>query len=246
MTAMLRTLLVDDEPIARSRLRALCGALDDVEIVGEAATGVEALARIASDSPDLVLLDIAMPDLDGMGVARAIAQMPGKAAIVFCTAFPAYALEAFEAEAIDYLLKPINRERLARAVDRARIWQAAAEPKTTTTPDRLWLDHLWVPYRDGMVRIEIEHVEQIEAEGDYVRFLIGDLSYLVHESLSRLADRLDPERFVRVRRSLIVRTDGIREVRHLGGGAWQLSLANEKSVRVGATYWKNLRSRLRA
>jgi len=241
----LRTLIVDDEPIARARLQALCREIADaVRVVGEASNGVEALARIRVDQPDLVLLDIAMPDLDGLQVAAALAEMNAPPEVVFCTAYPSHALEAFEVAAVDYLLKPINRERFAQAVGKAARLRACDAPPLPRSSD--WLDHLWVPHREAMIRIDIRDVNRIEAEGDYVRLVTPQASYLLHETMAHLEERLDPDRFSRIRRSMIVRTDLLGTAVHLGSGVWNVSLTDGPLVRVGPTYWKALKSKLKS
>ena len=237
---MLRPLIVDDEPIARGRLRALCARLPEVVVVGEAATGAQALMQL--EGVDLVLLDIAMPDGDGLSVAAALARLPAPPAVVFCTAHPDHALEAFDVAAVDYLLKPVGRERLARAVDKTRKLRTAPEPPSEAPSDRL--DHLWAPHRDAMVRVDVADIVRVEAEGDYARIRTEAASYLIHETMARLEARLDPAVFVRVRRSLIVRESGIAKVRHAGDGVWEATLLDGAVVRVGPTYWKALKLRL--
>lgn len=240
MTA-LRTLLIDDEPLARARLRGLCADLEGIEIVGEAADGTEAMEQITAASPDIVLLDIAMPELDGLEVGRLIAGREQPPAVIFCTAYANHALAAFEIEAVDYLLKPISRERLARSITRAAQWRARISPSSSPS----WLDHVWVPRMGGIMRIDLGEVDLIEAEGDYCRFTVGAESYLLHESLSRLEERLDPGCFVRIRRSVIVRLTEIIEITQAGSGAWQARLRSGRVVRIGGTYWKSLKHIIR-
>ncbi len=239
----MRTLLVDDEPLARARLRRLCADLEEVEIVGEAVDGAEALKQITIANPDVVLLDIAMPELDGLEVGRLLAGRERQPAVIFCTAYAHHALAAFEIGAVDYLLKPINHERLERAIARAAQWRSRSISPSPPTP--CWLDHVWVPKMGGMVRIELAKVDSIEAEGDYCRFVIGVDTYLLHESLSRLEERLDPGHFIRIRRSLIVRLTEINEVTPASSGAWQARLRNGTVVRIGGTYWKGLKDTIR-
>ncbi|MGY2737126.1 LytTR family DNA-binding domain-containing protein [Sphingomonas sp. UYP23] len=237
-------MIVDDEPLARLRLRTLCDAMpDQAVIIGEVGDGREAMARIEVEQPDLLLLDIAMPDLNGMELAQMLAQSASSPTIIFCTAYPAHALEAFEVSAADYLLKPIERERLSQAFQKAALLRAGTQP--ISPAKRPWLDHLWVPNRDGMIRIELGDVERIEADGDYVRLSTARESHLLHEAINRLEERLDPARFVRVRRSVMVRVDLLKAVVHLGGGTWNVLLADDTRIRVGPTYWKMLKGRLR-
>ena len=146
--------------------------------------------------------------------------------------------------AVDYLLKPVSRDRLARAVSRVRKLRDA--PKQAPVEPSPWLDHLWTPHRDGMVRVEVADMMRIEAEGDYARICTPSATYLIHETMARLEAKLDPVEFVRVRRSSIVRASGIAKVRHAGDGVWEATLREGAVVRVGPTYWPALKARLRA
>ncbi|WP_419728980.1 LytR/AlgR family response regulator transcription factor [Lichenicola sp.] len=158
----LRTLVVDDEPLAVERLQVLCARLDAVELVGAASDGEAALRLIEALSPDLILLDISMPGLDGLAVARALERRPVRPALVFCTAFDQFAVSAFDVAASDYLLKPVELERLAKAV--ARVSDAApAVGRTTSSP---WVEELWVPHRSEMIRLSVAEIDRIEAERD--------------------------------------------------------------------------------
>ena len=239
--AVLRTLIVDDEAVARERMRLQCVSVDGVEVVGMAEDGHAALHAIAALSPDLVLLDIAMPGLDGMAVAEAIGRLVDRPAIVFCTAYDRHALGAFEVSAIDYLLKPVSRDRLGRAVDKVRLFRSGP----MVVPKPRWLDQLWVPHRGAMLRIATSDLDWIEAERDYVRLWTGSVSYLLLDAITRIEGRLDPGTFVRLRRSVIVRRDFIRSIRHEGAGAWSALLINGATVRVGPTYLADLKASLK-
>ncbi|WP_255601951.1 LytR/AlgR family response regulator transcription factor [Glacieibacterium megasporae] len=240
--AVLRTLIVDDEAVARERMKLQCAGVDGVEVVGTAGDGHAALEAIAALSPDLVLLDIAMPGLDGIAVAEAIGRLANRPAIVFCTAYDRHALEAFEVSAIDYLLKPVSRDRLGRAVDKARLFRSGP----ATVIERRWLDELWVPHRGAMIRIATDDLDRIEAERDYVRLWIGAASYLLLDAITRIEGRLNPETFIRLRRSVIVRRDFIASIRHEGAGVWSAQLVNGAAVRVGPTYLADLKASLKA
>ena len=202
--ARLRTLIVDDEPLAVERLQLLCAGLPELELVGTAADGQAALRMVAALAPNLLLCDIAMPGLDGIGVARALAATPAPPSIVFVTAFDAFAVGAFDVAAVDYLLKPIARERLVQAIARVRARQTPAA--TQSSP---WLEEIWVPYRAEIVRLDVRDIERIEAERDYMRLHLGERSYLVHQTPGELERRLDPAQFLRLHRSAIVRRDRI-------------------------------------
>lgn len=235
----LRTLIVDDEPIASRRMRILCDDIPEIDIVGMASEGAAAVANIESLVPDLVLLDIAMPGLDGLAVARAVETMPARPAIIFCTAHDQHAIAAFDVSATDYLLKPVNRERLLRSVGRVR---DKLRVRATIRPAQAsWMQDLWVPYRDGMTRIVTTDIDRIEAERDYMRIRTGTTSYLLHETITRLATRLDPALFIRLRRSVIVRRALIRSLRHDGLGVWTAMLQDGTEIRVGPTFLSELK-----
>ncbi len=236
----LRTLVADDEPVARQRLLVLCANLVGVSVVGEAVDGLDTIGRIRALAPDLVLLDISMPDLDGIAVAAASALGERPPAIVFCTASDAHAVRAFDVSAVDYLLKPVQRERLERALVRVRRLRNIPGPLAHPAPP----DHLWVPHRGAMHRIDIADITRIDAEGDFVRLWTARAQFMLNETLTRLAERLDPETFVRLRRSSVVRVAELRDVRHVGLGAWEAQLADGNRIRIGPTYWKAIKDRL--
>lgn len=229
----LRTLIVDDEPLAVERLQILCAQTDGLDLVGTATDGEAALRLVEALAPDLLLCDIAMPGLDGMGVARALEARVGRPAIIFCTAFDQFAVAAFDVAAVDYLLKPVSPERLAKAVSRVRDKLRAA-PADAVAPD--WTEEFWVPHRSEMIRIAATDIDRIEAERDYMRLHIGPRSFLLHQTISELERRLDPERFIRLHRSTIVRRDHIAKLRHDGLGVWHADLADGTEVRIGRTY----------
>ena len=231
----LRTLIVDDEPLAVERLQVICASLDGVSVVGTAADGSSALRLIEALSPDLILLDVSMPGLDGMGLARSLEGLPARPAVVFCTAFDQYAVAAFDVAACDYLLKPITPERLARAI--GRVHDAARRPASAEAlAGQEWLQEMWAPHRAEMIRIAVARIDRIEAERDYMRLFVGTRSYLIHQTIAELERKLDPGMFIRLHRSVIVRRDFIGGLRHDGRGAWQASLLDQSTVRIGRTY----------
>lgn len=237
----LRTLVVDDEPLAIERLQILCADLPGVNVVGTATDGAAALRLIAALQPDLLLLDIAMPDLDGMGVARAIAETSHPPAIVFCTAYDDHAVAAFDMAAADYVLKPVTADRLARAIGRAR---AARLAGSLSAQAPAYLTELWVPHRAEMVRLSVGDIDRIDAERDYMRLHVGGRSFLLHHTIASLARKLDPETFVRVHRSTIVRRDAITKLRHDGLGSWSVVLPDGTELRVGRTFLSAVKSML--
>lgn len=229
----MRVLIADDEAPARGRLRRLLADLDGVEVVGEAANGVAALERVAADRPDLLLLDIEMPELDGLGVARALGD--AGPAIVFVTAYDAYAVAAFEAAAVDYLLKPVTRARLAEAIERAR--RAARRP-----PDLDALLARLAPPR-GPARLAVRcgaryvvfdpsRVSAVLAQDHYATLLHEGRELLSEESLDALQRRLDPDAFFRVHRSALVNLAFLRELRRVGDRRYVAILADPAETRV--------------
>ena len=227
-------MIVDDEPLAVERLQIVCAGLDRLSVVGTANDGAAALRLIDALSPDLLLLDIAMPELDGLGVARALAALPARPAIVFVTAFDSFAVEAFDLDAVDYVLKPVAPDRLARAIDRALARGASPTPRSSD-----WIEEFWVPHRSELIRIAAGSVDRIDAERDYMRLHIGARSFLLHSTIASLDARLDPDRFIRLHRSTIVRRDRIAGLRHDGAGVWSAELLDGAIVRIGRTYLNN-------
>ena len=235
----LRTLLVDDEPLAIERLQILCARVPGLHLVGTASDGAAALRLVEALKPDLLLLDIAMPGLDGMSVARALQWQDPQPAVIFITAFDQYAVAAFDVSAVDYLLKPVAQDRLERAVARVRNKQTApveADQAATFTQE------FWVPHRAEMIRIAAREIDLIEAERDYMRLHIGPRSYLLHQTITELARRLDPAAFVRLHRSTIVRRDRISGFKHDGMGVWTAQLSDGKELRIGRTYLADARA----
>ena len=230
-TAALRTLIVDDEPLAIERMQLICRDLAGIEVAGTAQDGAAALRMIDALSPDLVLLDMTMPELDGLAVARALAGRKPRPAVIFVTAHENFAVEAFDLDAVDYVLKPVAPDRLERAVARAL---ARRGERAEQGGD--WLTEFWVPYRSELLRIAAADVDRIDAERDYVRLHVGDRSYLLLQTVTGLEARLDPQHFIRLHRSTILRRDRITGLRHDGLGVWSAELADGTAVRIGRTY----------
>jgi two-component system, LytTR family, response regulator AlgR len=237
-TKPLKTLLVDDEPLAIERLQILCSRVPELNLVGTASDGAAALRLAEALKPDLLLLDIAMPGLDGMSVARALEKLDPVPSVVFVTAFDQYAVAAFDVAAVDYLLKPVAQDRLERAVARVRAHRAApAEVQAEA-----FAHEFWVPHRAEMIRIAAREIDLIEAERDYMRLHVGPRSYLLHQTITELARRLDPAVFVRLHRSTIVRRDRITGFKHDGMGVWVAQLTDGKELRIGRTYLADARA----
>ena len=239
MTETLRTLIVDDEPLAIERLQILCARIPKISLVGTAMEGTSALRLMESLSPDLVLLDIQMPGMDGMALAQALAARPERPAVIFVTAFDAFAVGAFDVAAVDYLLKPVEAERFERAI--ARIGTQPSAP-AQGTPSSPWTQEFWVPHRGGITRIATCDIDLIEAERDYMRLHVGPRSFLLHETISGLERKLDPAEFVRLHRSTLTRRDRIAGFRHNGSGTWEAQLKDGRWLRVGRTYLANART----
>jgi two-component system, LytTR family, response regulator len=224
----MRVLIVDDEAPARAKVRRYLEETADVEVVGEAESGREAIERIAELGPDLVFLDIQMPELDGFGVIDEIGveEMPH---VVFVTAYDEHALRAFEVRALDYLLKPFTPERFAAVLDRARdavrhVAPADARDEMTRRMDDLLtamstvaakprhLRRVLVHEENKAFLLPVERIDRIEADRNYVRLHCGPARFTLRGSISALAERLDPAKFLRINRSEIVRLDAIREL----------------------------------
>jgi two-component system response regulator AlgR len=239
--APLRTLIVDDEPLAVERLQVICARLEGVTVIGTAADGEAGLRLIEALTPDLVLLDMTMPLTDGLTVARTLATRSDPPAVIFVTAHDSFAVEAFDLDAVDYVLKPVSPERLQRAIQRVGTRRSQTGQGDGALahrePESRWLSEFWVPHRSELVRIAATDVERIDAERDYVRLHVtGGQSFLLLQTITSLEERLDPERFIRVHRSCILRRDRIAGLRHEGLGVWSAEVADGATVRIGRTY----------
>lgn len=234
----LRTMIVDDEPLAIERMQVLCAELAQLQVVGTASDGEAALRLADKLRPDLLLLDMTMPGMDGLGVARALAKQGNPPAVIFVTAHEDFAVEAFDLEAVDYVLKPVAAERLERAIDRA----VARRERVRTEGGGEWLSEFWVPHRSELLRIEAAQVERIDAERDYVRLHVGNRSYLLLQTIAGLEGKLDPSRFLRIHRSTILRRDRIRGLRHEGLGVWSVELEDGEALRIGRTYLRKVKA----
>lgn len=213
-----RTLLVDDEPLGRDRLRTLLSGETDIEIIGECADGPEALSAIRQHRPDLVFLDIQMPGMDGFDVLAALGpkKLP---AIVFVTAYDEHALRAFDARALDYLLKPASRQRLRQALDRVRA-QAGKSPDETAVRELLAARPRRIGIRSGerVFYVGVEQIDWVEAASNYVVLHVGGQTHIQRETLSGMEQQLPPEQFQRVSRSAIVNLRQVREIQAVAPG----------------------------
>ncbi|MEE4205353.1 MAG: LytTR family DNA-binding domain-containing protein [Erythrobacter sp.] len=246
----LRTLIVDDEPLAVERIQVICAEIPAIRVVGTASDGAAALRLAEKLAPDLVLLDMTMPELDGLGVARHFASTESPPAVIFVTAHDHFAVEAFDLEAIDYVLKPVAADRLERAIERAVARRGEHGGGAARKASSQWLEELWVPHRSELLRIDVEEVHRIDAERDYVRLHVGDpgedgdatRSYLLLQTIAGLEARLDPDKFIRIHRSTILKRDNIRGLRHDGLGVWSAELQNGEALRIGRTYLSKVKA----
>ncbi len=256
----IRTLIVDDEPLARENLRIRLRDIQDFEIVGESATGREAIEAIAALKPELVFLDIQMPDLNGFDVIDLVPPetLP---VIVFVTAYDRYALEAFRVHALDYLLKPFENDRFEETLQSCRerveeLRRASRETEKTyqfsgvmvggekEAGGAAYLDRLVIKTRGRVFFLRTDLLEWIEANGDYSRLHAGERNYLLRKTMNEMEMRLSPERFVRVSRSAIVNLDRIRELRPASRGEYLIHLAGGHQVKLTRTYRERLETRL--
>ena len=239
MPEALRILVVDDEPLAIERLQLLIARMEGVVLAGTALEGRAALRLVEATAPDLVLLDIAMPGMDGIDVARALAAAPKPPVVIFVTAFDTFAVAAFDVEAVDYVMKPVAADRLARAVERARerIDHRGDGPAPKGRGDQL--EEFWVSEARGLVRLSAGDVDRVSAERDYMRLHVGKRSWLINHTIGKLEEELDPEKFVRLHRSAIVRRDFVTGLRRDDTGRWFAALADGGEQKVGRLYLHN-------
>lgn len=239
----LRVLIADDEPLATERLQLLLARSTGATLVGTASDGESAVSLSEALNPDLLLLDIAMPGLDGIGVARALATQDPSPAVVFVTAFDQFAVAAFEVEAVDYLMKPVDPARLQRAIERASAYlDQRVQSPASARPRTRWLEEFWASDLTGLVRIAARDVDRVSAERDYMRLHVGRRSWLIHHSMTALEDGLDPELFVRLHRSAIVRRDFVTGFTRNASGRWIARLADGTDQPVGRLYADQVRS----
>ena len=218
----MKVVIADDEPLARERLRALLAGEPGVQVVAEAGDGHAALHACAEHHPDMVLLDISMPGIDGLETARHLAAFEPRPAVVFCTAFDAHALSAFEAQAIDYLVKPVRPERLAAALERVRTF-AAGRAQHVEHAEGQRRTHLCARLRGSLRLIPVEDIHYLQAEEKYVVVHHARGEDLIEESLKSLESEF-AERFVRIHRNCLVARNEIVELRRAGDGHTQAVL----------------------
>ena len=248
----MRTVIADDEALARNKLRLMLSSELGIEIVAECENGLQTIRAIASHRPDLLLLDISMPDMDGFRVLQSIA---GKQApiVIFTTAYDSHAVRAFEAHALDYLLKPFDRERLHHSLERARA-ELLRSPDAETTHRLLNFitrtagqkprpDHRFVIRSGGrIVFLDCDEICWVEAAANYIRVNTRKQSYLLREGISHMAERLDPAQFVRIHRSLIVNIQHIKELQPVNSGEYIVVLKDGKELSCSRGYRSGLQN----
>jgi two-component system LytT family response regulator len=245
----IRALVIDDEPLARDMIREMLESDPDVEIIAECANGREAVAAIKSLSPDLIFLDIQMPELGGFEVLESLDS--GSAPyVIFATAYDQYAVRAFEVHAFDYLLKPFDQERFDVAWQRARKQieldrggqrdQHILELLEELKAGPRYLERLVIKTGGRVFFLNVEDVHCIEAEGNYVRVYDSGKHYLLRETISGLEEQLDPKQFLRIHRSAIVKIDKIKELQPWFHGEYRIILTNGKQLTLSRNYRANL------
>ena len=245
----MKILIVDDEPLARERVRRHLRDEPGIEIVGEAGNGREAVSAIEEKTPDLVFLDVQMPEMNGFDVLKALEEnkIP---AIVFTTAYDKYAIQAFEFHALDYLLKPFSRERFKRAVRHARE-QLENSRQSGNIDERLvsllenlkakkYLERIVVKNSGRVFFIKTDEIDWIEAAGNYLKLHVGRDAHLIRETMQSIEAKLDPEKFFRIHRSTLVQIDRIKELHPLFGGDYAVILRNGTELNLSRNYRERL------
>ena len=235
----IRVLIVDDEPLARERIRSLLQNEPELEIVGECANGTDALATLKRLSPDLLFLDVQMPGMDGFEVLRSLDRdhLP---LVIFVTAFDQHALKAFELHALDYLLKPFKQARFKETLQRARDilegQKAGAVSKnllallSQVKPEREHLSRIPVKNGDRVVFVKTSQIDYVESAGNYVVLHAGKENHVVRDTLTALEEKLDPKQFLRINRSTLVNVDQIKELQPLFKGEHAVLLHDGKQL----------------
>jgi two-component system LytT family response regulator len=245
----MRVLIVDDEPLARQRVRHLLESEPGIESVAEAANGAEAIEKIESGRPDLVFLDVQMPEVDGFDVIDAIGSDTFPK-VIFTTAYDQYALRAFEVNAVDYLLKPVDADRFRRALDRVRHQERVAKGLSAellgllqSLPTRpRYLERLVVKSGGRIAFVRTAELDCIEACGNYLRLCLGSEEHLLRMTISAIEARLDPTRFVRIHRSTIVNVDRVKQLQSTFHGEYTVLLQSGRRL----TLSRGFRERLQA
>ena len=235
----MRVVIADDEPLARLRLRRLLGGMADIEVVAECASGIEVMQLLPDCPCDLLFLDIQMPGADGFQALEHVVARPR--AVVFVTAHAEHAVRAFDVQAVDYLLKPISDARLHQAVERAR---CALAGNVAVAPAPVIPRRMALPIGRRMQMVELDELDCAIAQANYVELKVGERSFVLRETITGFHARLDPQRFLRIHRSAIVRIDAIREVEPLASGRYRVNLHGGVRLISGRSYRDALRAAL--
>lgn len=241
MERTLRVLIADDEPLARDKVRRYLASESDIEIIGEASNGQEALELIEKLHPDLLFLDIQMPGLDGLTLLS-YSKDREFPYVIFLTAYEQHAVQAFELEALDYLLKPYDEERFAKSLERARKVLRQDQPVqsssgSSSTPH---LERLLVKEHGRLIPVQIQDVDHLSSAGNYVRLHCGATSYLIRDTLTRLEAALDPKQFVRIHRTAIVNIHRIHSLESLYGGDYTIKLSTGAKLTLSRNYTEHV------
>jgi len=242
---VIKTLIVDDEPLARDRIKRLLRDEDGIRVVGECGNGVDAIKAITNEKPDLVFLDIQMPEKDGFEVINSLSAkiLP---TIIFVTAYDQYALQAFDVHALDYLLKPFNRERIKRAVARAR--EHIEHKRLGNLDERLnsliadlrgekkYLDRLVVKAVGRVFFLKTDEIDWIEAAGNYVKPHVGRDAHMIRETMNGIETKLDPDKFLRIHRSTIINRDRVQQLQPQSHGEYTVVLRDGTQLRLSRSY----------
>lgn len=239
--SILRVVIVDDVPLARERVRRYLAGEADIEVVGEAASGADAVREIARLSPDLVFLDVELPDFDGFDIARRLPPQT-RPAIIYITAHENRAIEAFDVNALDYLAKPFDRERFGQALNRARAFHTREKGGHRVAARHL--TRLAVRERGRIDVLSVEDIDYIDVAGHYLCVHVGRQVHLIRGALSELEARLDPGTFARVHRSAIVRLDRVRSLSARRNGDSALVLADGARILMSRSYSEAVRAKL--
>lgn len=245
----LRTLIIDDEPLAREGVRMLIGSDRELDIVAEIDNGRDAITAIVGHRPDLVFLDVQMPERDGLSVLRQIPkeQLP---LVVFVTAFDRYAIDAFEAHAIDYLLKPVEADRFALTLARVkarfrerqqsevtdRLLALMRDNESLSGADKPYVERIPVPHAGKVQIVPVASIDWAEAEDDYVRLHVGKTEHLIRKTLTAFETELDPKNFIRIHRSHIVNAGRIKELRPQGQGDYVVVLSDGTQLKLSRSF----------
>ena len=247
----IKTIIADDEPLAREKIRIMLEEDPDIELIGEFSDGIETVSAIQERQPDLVFLDVQMPELNGFGVLEALSDshLP---TIIFVTAFDQYALRAFEVHALDYLLKPFDRQRFQKALQRAKahlLKEKSGEvneklltlledlkSEKNNNYEKKFLDRLVIKSGGRVTFLKTEEIDWIEAAGNYVRLYIGKDSHLLRDTMNNIQAKLDPEKFLRIHRSTILKIERIKELQPWHHGEYVVTLEDGRQLTSSRSY----------